>query len=313
MDPLFDWKYYLAKYEDLRNCGINTEQQAILHWNNHGKNESRISYGVKLFTMVKDEADIVREWILYHGNLVGFEQLYIVDNGSTDGTWEIIQSFIQKGIHIFQEADYRKKGIIMTSLIREHSKRGIAYPLDIDEFIVYYDKSNRTISADKDTIMSYFYGLPPSIVYKTNYIYNIINNPLGYNNALLDSTSGYYSDYGKLAKSFFTSSLFTGTIDHGNHYPNESFMVTDLCLIHYHHRNLAQMKKKIINNVSGLGYNATDLHSLKNLPKDCMGYHHVIGLISILEGRYQLPLFNGLPSDQTISLTPFSDAMRLLL
>ncbi|NBQ68858.1 MAG: glycosyltransferase family 2 protein [Nitrosomonadaceae bacterium] len=319
MDPLFDWRYYLAKYEDLR--GIVTEEEALQHWNDHGKHESRNSYGVKLFTMVKDEADIVREWILYHGNLFGYEHLYIVDNGSTDGTLEIIQSFAQTGIHIFHEADYRKKGDVMTALIREHSPRGIAYPIDIDEFVVHYDKATKTVSADKETIMKYLYSLPISTVYKTNYILSCVETSSGYVNAVLEANTGYYLDYGTMAKSFFTASLFTGTVDHGNHYPFESFIMTDLCLVHYHCRNRTQMHTKILNNVSGLGYDTKDLQSLKNLPKDCQGFHHVESLIAILEGSYQFPPFNvSFPpltcdssSDQTIHLTPLSDAMRALI
>jgi len=38
----FDWKYYLATYEDLQNAGLKTEYDVILHWNNYGKNENRI-------------------------------------------------------------------------------------------------------------------------------------------------------------------------------------------------------------------------------------------------------------------------------
>jgi len=50
MDPLFDWKVYLANYEDLRDSGICTEQEALQHWNDYGKREGRIRYGVKMFT-----------------------------------------------------------------------------------------------------------------------------------------------------------------------------------------------------------------------------------------------------------------------
>jgi hypothetical protein len=40
---LFDWTYYLDKYPDLRANGIHSEQQAIDHWKNKGKNEKRES------------------------------------------------------------------------------------------------------------------------------------------------------------------------------------------------------------------------------------------------------------------------------
>jgi hypothetical protein len=38
----FNWKYYINKYEDLRNAGIDNENKALIHWNNHGLREGRI-------------------------------------------------------------------------------------------------------------------------------------------------------------------------------------------------------------------------------------------------------------------------------
>ena len=38
----------------------------------------------KIFTMVKGEVDIVNEWVLYHGSLFGFQNLYVIDNLSKD-------------------------------------------------------------------------------------------------------------------------------------------------------------------------------------------------------------------------------------
>ena len=35
---------------------------------------------VKIFTMQKDEDDILNEWIIYHAHLVGLDNLYIIDN-----------------------------------------------------------------------------------------------------------------------------------------------------------------------------------------------------------------------------------------
>jgi hypothetical protein len=40
----FDWVKYLDTYPDLRQNGIHTEEQAIWHWNNHGKQEGRQCY-----------------------------------------------------------------------------------------------------------------------------------------------------------------------------------------------------------------------------------------------------------------------------
>ena len=47
METDFDWIAYLENYEDLRNAGINTEEKALEHWNNHGRNEGRIDKDIK--------------------------------------------------------------------------------------------------------------------------------------------------------------------------------------------------------------------------------------------------------------------------
>ena len=48
---------------------------------------------VKIFTMVKDEEDIIEYWINYHGSIFGYRNLYIIDNMSTDGTYEKIMKY----------------------------------------------------------------------------------------------------------------------------------------------------------------------------------------------------------------------------
>ena len=39
----FDWEYYVNKYEDLKNAGIDNEEKAKNHWINYGKKEGRTS------------------------------------------------------------------------------------------------------------------------------------------------------------------------------------------------------------------------------------------------------------------------------
>ena len=73
---------------------------------------------VKIFTMVKDEVDIVREWIIYHGDIFGYSNLYIIDNYSSDGTWELLQEY-KNTIHIYRLPNYNLKGKYMTLLIQK--------------------------------------------------------------------------------------------------------------------------------------------------------------------------------------------------
>lgn len=78
------------------------------------------------------------------------------------GNYPIVRP--KRGPHI-SGSRLSKKGEVMTALIREYSPRGIAYPIDIDEFVVHYNKSTKTVSADKETIMKYLFSLPISTVW----------------------------------------------------------------------------------------------------------------------------------------------------
>ena len=243
---------------------------------------------IKIFTMVKDEGDIIRDWIMYHGELVGYENIFVIDNYSTDGTYETLLEF-ENQIHLSREKDYKLKGEFMTRLIKQNCKPDdFAFPMDSDEFVVYYDKANNDFSVDKSRIINCVQDLPPAEIYKMNYVCSTIdaNSPTGYSRATVESTRGVYLDCGKMAKSFFNLTNYaSGWVDHGNHIAYGSHHVTNLCLIHYHCRNLEQMKKKVLNNVSGFGY-PTELNELKTLLLNnpcCSGSHHVKFLIRILE------------------------------
>lgn len=252
---------------------------------------------IRLFSMVKDECDIVREWIEYHGYLFGFDNLFIIDNMSTDGTFEIMKQFIDKGVHIYRENDYLQKGNLMKRLIDQNCKIGdIAFPLDIDEFIVYHERGTKDVSCDKNKINEYILNIGDvAPVYKANYLGSVITEEDGYLNAVRDNNWAIYLDYGFVAKAFFKVGLYSGTIDHGNHFGTDNYYMTNICLVHFHCRNVKQMKKKATNNIIGLGY-PTDLDGLKKIfNPHMMGHQHVINKLSMLEGTYK------------IDVTPYND------
>lgn len=263
---------------------------------------------VKIFTMVKGEDDIVKDWVMYHGNLFGYKNLYVIDNMSRDGTYNIlIELKKQYGIHVFRADDYKKKGDYMTYLIKLCCKNEYAFPIDIDEFIVLYDKNSNKIICDNETVYTYIKTLPPSNAYKMNYIVSKNLSSSGYDRATIEAKAGTYIDYGSLAKTFFHSTLFKGKLDHGNHYHTNDYYLTQFCLIHYHCRNLDQMKKKIYNNVLGLGYHPFDINRLNQIIKKnptIDGIHHIKNQIQILQNTYSISNESVLPND--ISLKPLS-------
>lgn len=248
---------------------------------------------VKVLTMVKNEEDIIDYWINYHGTLFGYRNLYIVDNFSDDGTYEKILKYKKIGVNISRHNDYTKKGEIMTKMIKRDNNYDIAIPLDIDEFIVHYDKTNNTLNPSHTKIyIEQSLDVQNNTVFKCNYVQSTINSndDFGFNNALLESKYGKYEDYKNLAKTFFKINGWNGELDHGNHYSTNDYLLTDLVLVHYHCRNLDQMKKKILTNVKGLGYNE-DLQTLEQLlneNQNIQGSHHVRHMINILKGTFTI-------------------------
>ena len=189
---------------------------------------------IKLFTMVKDEVDIIEDWLLYHGTIFGFNNLYVIDNFSTDGTYEILLKYKKKGIFLIREKDYKHKGLYMRHLIKDRTIQNydLAYPLDVDEFIIYYDKNSNQVRIDN--IKIYMSNLPKEYSnYKTNYIMSNIDSKdgIGYKRACVEGRYGNYVDYGNMAKTFFNNRIWNGEIDHGNHYCNNKYHMTNLCLI----------------------------------------------------------------------------------
>lgn len=257
--------------------------------------------------MVKDEVDIVEDWLKYHGTLFGYNNLYIIDNMSKDGTYEKLKEYEAKGIYLIQKPDYKLKGEYMDELINSPhlGQYDIAYPIDMDEFIVYYDKSANKILPFRTK--SYFATLPmETTVFKANYIQGLITkgNHNGYKRATTESTSGAYQDYEGMAKTFLNKRTWLGKLDHGNHYYTDDYYMTELCLVHFHCRNLDQMKKKVINNVIGLGYDHTNIDELSTHLSGC-GNHHVKHMISILNNRFSINT-NFSESDGVVSLHPLS-------
>ena len=113
-----------------------------------------------------------------------------------------------------------------------------------------------------------------------------------------------------MSKSFVNTNYYKGSFDHGNHIPCDDFHLTKICLIHFLHRNLEQMKKKILNNVLGFDYK-NDLIFLKDLlnkNKNCCGNHHVKNQIEVLENRYKLPVHKS--SSKHINLNVFNQRIK---
>ena len=129
--------------------------------------------------MVKNEVDIIEYWINYHGSIFGYRNLHIIDNNSDDGTYEKIIKYKKIGVNIYRESNYKLKGKLITSLIKEEQKIDayeLAIPIDIDEFVVHYDKTHNTLNpTHTKTYINELMKTSNDEIFKMNYIQSTIN------------------------------------------------------------------------------------------------------------------------------------------
>ena len=87
--------------------------------------------------IAKDEGPYFQEWIEWHLSQ-GVERFYIYDNESSDGTREILEPYIQKGIVVYKYwPGYRRQLAAYDDCLENYrfDSRWIAF-IDLDEFIV---------------------------------------------------------------------------------------------------------------------------------------------------------------------------------
>lgn len=111
--------------------------------------------------MQKDEVLLLRPWLLYHGSLFGFENLYVFDNGSeSTEVFDILKEFAGIGVHVdlsfTRQKDFERKGGIIGNKIAEFKNSklyDIAIPLDCDEFLAIND-FNEGVTCSRGPIWS---------------------------------------------------------------------------------------------------------------------------------------------------------------
>jgi hypothetical protein len=190
---------------------------------------------IKIFSFIKDEILFIEDWIKYHSSIIGIENIHIIDQGSTDGTLNILKKY--KGINLHQIKDsFDKKSIILSNIMKQN-KNCFLIPLDADEFLTL--KNSNDLCTDKDKIISYINNLPvQAFRYKFNQI-DVIPSKETISDPLVNLTSfktKWYESWKHYAKTFYHSNFFVST-DQGNHKGSVNGhgkdMKTDLTIVHY--------------------------------------------------------------------------------
>ena len=168
-NSIFDWKYYRT-FNKLDN--INSSSTAWSHFLSTG-----ISLGlpihppprvIKLILLTKDEWPMLKSWVLYHGNLVGYNNLYII-SGCTE--YKPLQFLAQvKHIHptiniLYTQAGLDKLNKYIQSIFTQlRYSTDLITKFDTDEFISLYCHNSSYFQHSSTDLNKYLtYTLPYGI------------------------------------------------------------------------------------------------------------------------------------------------------
>jgi hypothetical protein len=222
---------------------------------------------VCVVTFVKDDPDILPYWLEYHSAIFGPENIAVIDHDSRHNTTlQVLKEWQQKGIHVIHTNEsYQKKGDIVFHTFATHFPGAdIFLPLDIDEFIIYFNELRQPI-ANRTALKEAFvqiYERPEKRCWGMQYLY--FSHPWTVNASM--ETIKFFAP---LTRKFHVSKKIIANcagfigLDHGNHCPRIRGMRCEFCtavsnigMLHYHFRNPMETARRAV----------VDLVGLKDLP-----------------------------------------------
>lgn len=196
--------------------------------------------------MQKNEGYLLLHWAFYHAQIVGYENLLIFDNGSTDSlTIKILNLLNGMGVSIVYYYDditsYNNKGNIIFKETKRitNAKNSIAL-LDIDEFL--FCQCNDRVSFDPDTIRRELVVINSSMSFSNP----VLRNEVGYS-----AIPGSYNVTCGAGLKALVHSSWPLNVQQGYHFYNYSkrqdvpYHLPSQCSIGYLHFHLRPYKYRV--------------------------------------------------------------------
>jgi hypothetical protein len=130
---------------------------------------------IRLIMMLKNEGDLALSWITYHGSIVGYEKLIILDNGSTcDRTLSALKQGMAAGATVDYQyaakADFTRRDQIYAALVQRMDSEDPAdfyIALDCDEFLSVVRNGRVDCSSDalEEELSSYVNCPNPLVIH----------------------------------------------------------------------------------------------------------------------------------------------------
>lgn len=199
--------------------------------------------------MFKDEDDLLIPWWVYHGNLFGFENLYVWDNGShSEVVTQSLERLRARGTKVDRSRqtanDFHLKGIILKTKIDELEQQesyDFYVPIDCDEFFCIRAGDTDEIVCDKREINDLIANLKEPGIYHVGF---------NYPNILFEPGRFFGWEHNKC----FFSKRAIQYLDHGFHEPtglrNVPKFSTNFAYMHFHYKPLEIQKKHSYNKMT---------------------------------------------------------------
>lgn len=131
--------------------------------------------------MQRNEHLCLPAWLSWHGDLFGFENLYVLDHASDDEhVQETLRLFGVRGVQVKlleQSAHYDRKGLMVSSMMLDvQAKYDFILPLDCDEFVMMRDLDGHP-AATRDGILDYLMTLQGGVFEVTENFLNMLGHP----------------------------------------------------------------------------------------------------------------------------------------
>lgn len=236
---------------------------------------------VRCITMQKNETKLLEPWIKYYGYFFGFENLYILDNGSNENVvFEVLEKYKKAGVNVYYEynkkEDFDKKGDIISDIIHGWDSNNESYdyviPIDCDEFVVLCEEKIEVSREKLNSYLDSLKGIQDAFIIKKLFL-NIPDDAEFFTPSVVP-------------KSMFARDTL-GHLDHGFHHPKSSKSdgthVTNLGYIHLHNKQFSEVlqaaKEKLIYYI--------DIED-KNILKDYTGPGlHLVKYFFMTEDEYK--------------------------
>lgn len=200
-----------------------------------------------LFSFIKDEIDFIIPFLEHHKNI--FDEIIIIDNGSTDGTLEILQEYSKNNIITLKQdlSPFAMKGEICSEIMR-NSSCDLLVALDADEIMIFDDEHIKI--KNPDIIKNYLQNININgFKYKVKRIYEYHPDndgwygTRGHTKIIFPKSTFLYTDPGfhrgrttldaesdfDTNKCYWRTMISNPKIDHTNH--------IDISYIHYHFKS----------------------------------------------------------------------------